>query len=129
MAHPWHHALSSAKQFGGDPKDYLKIHEWFDQTKAHMPDVRHRALLHSSFGIFLCEQVFGSTVTNASGRQIPVRVIGEQHVMEDMGGRIPTVQDWLEEIPLKPWMAMGAKRLSEEAESVKDAAEHERDSE
>jgi hypothetical protein len=45
--------------------------------------------------------------------------------MEDMGGRIPTVQDWLEEIPLKPWMAMGAKRLSEEVEAIKNAGEHE----
>jgi hypothetical protein len=38
MAHPWHHAISSTKQHGGKPEDYLKIHDWFDQTKAHMPD-------------------------------------------------------------------------------------------
>ena len=114
MAHPWHHAISSAKQHGGKPEDYLKIHDWFDQTKAHMPDVRHRAILHSSFGIFLCEQVFGSTIVNSSGKHIPVRLIGEQHVTEDMGGKIPTAQDWLEEMSLRPWMTMGARRLSAE---------------
>lgn len=109
MAHPWHHALSSAKKFGGIPEDYLAVHQWFDQTKAHQADARHRALLHSSFGIFLCEQVHGVTLTNSAGRVVPIRVIGEQHVQEDMGGTIPTVQDWLAELPLRPWMAVGAQ--------------------
>ena len=115
MAHPWHHAISSAKQFGGEAKDYLKIHDWFDQTKAHIPDVRHRAILHSSFGIYLCEQVFGTTIKNSTGRDIPVRKIGEQHVMEDFNGKIPTVQDWLEDLPMKPWM-LSAKRVAQDEE-------------
>jgi hypothetical protein len=116
MAHPFHHAQSSAKKFGGVPEDYLKIHQWFDQTKASWADVRHRAVLHSSFGIFLCEQVFGVTIKNAAGREIPVRLIGEQHVMEDLG-LIPTIQDWLEDLPFKTWMLRGAKRLSAEPTS------------
>jgi hypothetical protein len=117
MAHPWHHALSSAKRFGGNPEDYLEIHQWFDQTKAHMPDVRHRAVLHSSFGIFLCEQVFGVTITASSGREVPVRLVGEQHVMDDLGGHIPTLQDWLQDLPIRPWMALGAKALVSELET------------
>ncbi len=117
MAHPYHHSLSSAKKYGGTPEDYQAIHDWFDQTKAHLPDVRHRAILHSSFGIFLCEQVFGATITNSVGKVIPVRAIGEQHVKEDMGGKIPTVQDWLEGLPIRPWMALGAKALSRELET------------
>ncbi|MFC4637765.1 DUF6915 family protein [Deinococcus hohokamensis] len=121
MAHPWHHARSSAKKFGGTAEDYLAIHQWFDQTKAHQPDARHRALLHSSFGIFLCEQVHGVTLTNSAGRTIPVRVIGEQHVQEDMGGVIPTVQDWLAELPLRPWMAVGARGLREALEETPGA--------
>jgi hypothetical protein len=121
MAHPYHHALSSSKLFGGKPADYQAIHDWFDQTKAHLPDVRHRALLHSSFGIFLCEQVFGTTLVTSSGRTVPVRLVAEQHVQEDMGGVIPTVQDWLGELPLRPWMARGAKkRLSELGEFVEE---------
>ena len=117
MAHPYHHALSSSKKYGGVPEDYQALHDWFDQTKAHLPDVRHRALLHSSFGIFLCEQVFGTTLTTSSGCVVPVRLIAEQHVMEDMGGVIPTVQDWLGELPLRPWMARGARALSDELEA------------
>lgn len=117
LAHPYHHALSSSQKFGGRPEDYQAIHDWFDQTKAHMPDVRHRAILHSSFGIFLCEQVFGTTIKNSSGKAVPVRTIGEQHVKEDMGGQIPTVQDWLEDLPLKAWMALGSRRLSRQLEA------------
>lgn len=114
MAHPYHHAISSSKAFGGTPEEYQAIHDWFDQTKAHLPDVRHRALLHSSFGIFLCEQVFGTTLRLTNGKQVPVRLIGEQHVKEDMGGMIPTVQDWLGDLPLRPWMTRGAAALSQD---------------
>lgn len=108
MSKPYIHAQSSARKFGGKPEDYEAIHEWFDQTKAFLPDQRHRALLHSSFGIFLCAQVFGSSITNSTGKTISVRDIGEQHVLEDFGGRfIPTPQDYLQEIEYKPWMQNG----------------------
>jgi hypothetical protein len=103
MAHPYHHALSSVRQFGGCVDDYIKIHQWFDDTKAHFADFRHRALRHHSAGIFEAEKVFGATILNSGGRTVPVRVIGEQHVREDCGF-IPTVKDWLEGIPMQPWM-------------------------
>lgn len=92
---PFEHAKISAKKFGGLPTDYMKIHDWFDQTKAHVPDVRHRAVLHNSFGIFLLEQFFGSTLTNSDGDVISVRDIGEQHVLNDLG-YIPTLATVLE---------------------------------
>jgi hypothetical protein len=107
MAHPYHHALSSAKKWGGIPEDYLQIHEWFDETKAHFADFRHRALRHHSEGIFLCEGIFGVTIANSNDRQIPVRWIGEQHVLEDLG-IIPSAADWLREIAPKRWMARTA---------------------
>lgn len=102
---PQVHAESSAKKYGGKPEDYIKIHEWFDQTKAFIPDNRHRAILHSSFGIFLCEQVFGRTILNSLGKEISVRDLGEQHCLEDFHGRfIPTPQDYLENMEYKDWM-------------------------
>jgi hypothetical protein len=55
MSHPHYHSKSSARRFGGVASDYHELHEWFDQVKAHLPDVRHRAVLHSSFGIFLAQ--------------------------------------------------------------------------
>ncbi|MDV6374209.1 DUF6915 family protein [Deinococcus arenicola] len=122
MAHAWHHARSSARRFGGVPDDYLAVHGWFDQSKGHWADARHRAVLHSSFGIFLCEQFFGPTIRRASdGQHVPTRLIGEQHVLEDLG-RIPTVQDWLGDLPLQGWMLHNATPLSrmEPADSLGD---------
>ena len=103
MAHPYHHALRSAKLFGGRAEDYQAVHDWFDESKAHLPDLRHRALRHHSEGIFLCERIFGTTLRNADGKDVPVRLVGEQHVKDDLGW-IPTVKDWLENLKLQPWM-------------------------
>lgn len=97
--HPHHHALSSAKKHGGKPDDYEFIHAWFDATKAFMGDARHRALRHHAAGIFWCEQEFGSVIRNSDGKDIPVRLIAEQHVTEDMGF-IPTVEWWLSRMTL-----------------------------
>lgn len=131
MAHPHHHAVSSVRKWGGTPDDYIAVHNFFDQTKALLPDFRHRAILHSAFGIFLCEQVFGTTITLSTCRicgktrdehlcqlfepkQIPVRWVGEQHVQEDLGF-IPTATAWLERIAAEPWMNR-SRKLSRELE-------------
>jgi hypothetical protein len=36
-------------------------------------------------------------------------MILEQHIKEDCGGRIPTVQDWFENMSMKIWMNRGYK--------------------
>ncbi|AXH72454.1 MAG: hypothetical protein [Caudoviricetes sp.] len=101
---PWLHAKISAKKFGGIPEDYIEIHNWFDQTKAHIPDSRHRLILHNSFGIYLAEQQFGTIINteagykkipiliNSSGKEISIRDIAEQHVLDDLGS-IPTLYE------------------------------------
>ena len=100
---PFIHAKNSARRWGGVPQDYQHIHDWFDQTKAALPDMRHRAILHSAFGIFLCEQQFGTTITNSDGCKVSVRDIGEDHVIEDLGF-IPTLERWLQYLPTEDWM-------------------------
>ena len=102
------HCKSSVKYFGGKEEDYHKIHAWFDESKDHFGDIRHRALRHHGFGILQCECKFGITIKNSDGKKIPVRSISEQHIREDLGF-IPTVQDWLKEIQPKPWMASTKK--------------------
>lgn len=103
MSHPYHHSLSSAKQFGGIWTDYIKIHNFFDETKAHYPDMRHRALRHHAEGIFWCEQIFGVVITNSEGKNVPVRFIGEQHIKEDIGF-IPTIKQYLDHMSIENWM-------------------------
>lgn len=107
MAHPLHHAESSARKFGGRASDYQVIHDWFDASKAHLALFTHRALRHHTQGIFEAERVFGTVVANNAGRDVPVRWIGEQHVREDCQGRIPSLADWLKRIQPEPWMANG----------------------
>ena len=103
MTHSWYHATRSAEIFGGAPEDYLDIHSWFDESKAFLPDLRHRALRHHAEGVFLCERLFGVIIENAAGRKIPVRLIAEQHIQDDLGW-IPTVKDWLCNLEVQPWM-------------------------
>jgi hypothetical protein len=116
MAHPHHHAVSTVKTHGGEVEDYIEIHHWFDATKEFHGDFRHRALRHHAHGIFEAERVFGKTITNSRGREVPVRIIAEQHVVEDCGF-IPTLSDWLNCIEPKPWMNK-PRPLSKELEKV-----------
>jgi len=51
----------------------------------------------------MLETFFGTTIMNSADRVVPVRFIGEQHVLEDLG-RIPTLADWLGRIQPEPWM-------------------------
>jgi hypothetical protein len=120
MAHPYHHALSSVQKWGGCVDDYQQIHDWFDESKTHLADFRHRALRHHSEGIFMAEKIFGTTITNSAGRVVPVRYIGEQHVKEDLG-RIPTVAEWLLKIQPQSWMLGRGKNLEKELESADTA--------
>jgi len=112
MANPYHHALSSQHKWGGEIEDYIAIHTWFDESKEHHGDFRHRALRHHAQGIFEAERTFGHTIMLRTGRALPVRWIGEQHVVEDCG-RIPSLSDWLRCIRPQPWMNR-PRRLAQE---------------
>jgi hypothetical protein len=116
MSHPYHHALSSVKKWGGEVEDYIKIHNWFDESKSMWADFRHRALRHHAEGIFMCETIFGSTITLSNGKSIPTRWVGEQHVKEDLG-RIPSIQDWFSTITPQKWMGQ-TKKLEEELDET-----------
>jgi hypothetical protein len=116
---PYHHAISSAKKFGGIPDDYALIHNWFDETKAHTGDWTHRALRHHSWGIEQCIVEFGHCVVTSEGKEIPTKLVAEQHVIEDCGF-IPTVKDYLQELHQCPpnWMTK-VKTKSRDLEEAK----------
>lgn len=144
MAHSYHHAISSARKHGGSPDDTLELHNWMDSSKSAWADQRHRAILHTSFGVFLAEQHFGSreevrllrraidrvprwlqrllglriprtmpvTLPLSNGKHVPIRILAEQHVMEDCGF-VPSIEDFLKELPRQSWMSRGALKLSD----------------
>lgn len=114
MSKPFIHAISSARKFGGKPEDYIDIHDLMDLSKGAMPDNRHRALTHNSWFLSnILERVFGHTIKNSDGREVSVRDIGEQHILEDYSNKfIPTAQDFLQEMNFKQWMNNGVKEVA-----------------
>lgn len=99
MASPFVHAMNSVDKWGGNVEDYLPIHRFLDSTKLHMDTWQHRAILHNTFGVGLCEQVFGDVVRLSSGEYVEVRYIAAKHIKEDCG-YVPTIKEWLHD--LKP---------------------------
>lgn len=117
MAKPLIHAKSSARKFGGIWQDYIEIHNLLDSSKAAIPSSIHRALTHNSWFIGpngILEKIFGVSLINSDNKEISVREIGEQHILEDFAGKfIPTVQDYLSNIKIEEWMVRGHGRLPE----------------
>ena len=110
MAHPYHHALSSVKKWGGEVSDYLPLHTWFDQSKSIAGDFRHRALRHHAEGIFMLETIFGPTLTLSTGRVIPTRWVGEQHVSRISASSRPSPTGCARSGPCRGWAAPAASR-------------------
>lgn len=105
----WHHAQSAAKKWGGQPEDYIDIEEFIDSSKQIIGDVRHRSMYHHTAGIWLCQRIFGRTVTVGDrGIQVPVRLVAERHVLEDLGW-LPSPKDYINGMAISPWMS-GAQR-------------------
>lgn len=98
-----YHARSCARRWGGVSDDYLPIHEWIDESAAHVNDFRHRAMRHHSLGVAEAVARFGRMLTNSAGREVPVKQIAERHIVEDLG-RIPSVSDWIREMRSASWM-------------------------
>jgi len=146
------HAQSSAKKYGGDAGDYLELHEFMDSSKAFLGDNRHRAIFHSTAGIYYMQQIFGVDfkalgdlmqkyslpegfitdflallahnrahgvhLMNSAGDKVHVRSIAEQHILEDFRNQfIPTLQDYLSNMKLLPWMDNAIGRLSTSSET------------
>lgn len=102
------HAASSVRRWGGEAADYLPIHLFMDSSKAALADNRHRALTHNAWFIReVIPRVFGDTFTNSADKVVSTIDVAEQHVIEDYKGFIPSAQDFLAEMELKPWMQNG----------------------
>lgn len=99
----FNHCKSSVKKFGGKEEDYHAIHSWFDESKHHVADIRHRILRHHTQGIEECEKEFGIYITNSDNKKVVVKSIAEQHILEDLGF-IPSFQDWVKNIHIRTWM-------------------------
>ncbi len=109
MAHPYHHSLSSMRKWGGEVSDYLPLHTWFDLMSKAIAGISGTARCGITPRVFfMLETVFGPTLTLSSGKVIPTRWVGEQHVQEDLGF-IPSFADWMRAIRPLPWMGRAGR--------------------
>lgn len=90
----WKHSLLSKKKFGGNAQDYLAVHKFMDASKLYFFDIKHRALLHNTYGIDLCIQKFGDCIVNSENKTILVRDVAAEHCKEDLLGVVPTLTQW-----------------------------------
>lgn len=109
----WQHAVSAARRWGGDPQLYLPIEEFIDSSKKVIGDARHRSLYHHTFGVWLCQEIFGVTIEvprkDGPPKQVPVRLIAERHILEDLGW-LPSPKDYIDKMPLATWMGGSQKK-------------------
>lgn len=94
----------AVERWGGVADDYRAIIEFFDSARAYaLTDEKALWTLHNSFGIYVAEMVFGVTITNAAGKVVCVRTIGED-LVQARTGYIPSFGAILSRIRLTPWM-------------------------
>ncbi|RAJ74967.1 hypothetical protein CLV59_11013 [Chitinophaga dinghuensis] len=94
----WKHALLSKHKFTGAAQDYLQIHKFLDSSKLFCFNIRHRILLHNTYGIDLCTQRFGELLTNSDNKNVLVRDIAAEHCKEDLMGFVPTLNHWFKDV-------------------------------
>lgn len=108
---PYLHGIKHAHKYGGSPDDYADIDDFIDSSKATFPDFRHRAILHSAFGCYVVEQMFGRVRQNSAGLNYSPRDVAEDHIIQDLGF-IPTVEKYLQNMTPQPWMSGTLKNSS-----------------
>jgi hypothetical protein len=101
----------------------MELHSFMDSTKSHIPDNRHRLILHNSWGIFFVEKIFGPVwVRPSDGKSVPTRAILEQHVLEDLR-TIPTLEQCFAHVPLDNDLSRNALHLSRMEEENADTTQ------
>lgn len=93
------HSELSVVKFGGKIEDYFEIHKFIDSSKLFFFNIKHRSVLHHTFGVELCIRIFDDTLVNSDGQVVLVRDIAIEHIKEDLNGRIPTLREWFENNP------------------------------
>lgn len=111
----WQHSQSACREWGGVPEVYQEINEFIDSSKQVLGDVRHRSMYHHTMGVYLCQRIFGDTIivprmtTGGPGKLVPVRLIAERHIIEDLGF-LPTPADYIRDMPIAQWMSGSVRR-------------------
>lgn len=88
------HAKNAARKYGGVPSDYLPYEIFMDQCRGELGDIRHRLITHNAWFIhFVALKIFPRVFRNSDGNVVELLLVLEDHVREDMGGRLPTLEE------------------------------------
>lgn len=90
----WDHCRLSVRKFGGQEADYFQLHQFLDHSKLFYYHPKHRLLLHHCWGIELAAQYLGDLLVNSQGRTLLVRDVAAEHCLEDLDGRVPSLEQW-----------------------------------
>jgi hypothetical protein len=101
-----------ARRWGGMPDDYRSLIEFFDKPCEFAPDSHESAAMitHNSFGIFLAEELLGTTIslTNQNNPQRSPQLISTRSAAEGLVyariGSIPPAGNLAAHTKLKLWM-------------------------
>ncbi len=77
---------------------------------------------HHSAGVEWAIEKFGHSIANSDARTIPVKLIAEQHVMEDMGF-LPSPDWWLSQMMLVPAMNKVPTKPGQEQKGISPVEE------
>ena len=83
MGHCYHHALSSARKWGGTAETICRCTNG-STSRRKSRRTSGTARCATMPGHIRLERTFGAAITISTGRVVPVRLIGEQHVLEDL---------------------------------------------
>lgn len=113
MANAYIHSKNSVRRYGGTIDNYIEIHKKMDCSKKVVASNQHRALTHHMFWILeVMIPIFGYTITNSDGKEVCVKDICEEHILEDFGMKfIPTPQDYIEGMEMQDWMQNGVSGI------------------
>lgn len=104
-------AAGLAARWGGLPADYSALIEFFDKPREFAPERPEAAMItHNSFGLFLAEELFGSTfpLTRDNTHLPAPSIVSTRAIAEDLVyariGSIPPAGHLAARVRLKLWM-------------------------
>lgn len=96
------HALLSAEKFDCNLEDTLKLHKIIDSSKMYFPNALHRMFSHNTWFVSVLVEIIGDTIPNTkTGGELSVRDVLFEHIKEDHNNKIPSLENWIENIEIK----------------------------
>jgi hypothetical protein len=93
-----------AKTYGGQAEDYRLLQQFLQLSELYVPDVRRYALLHTTFGCAIAQDIFGSEYVRPSdGNSVSVPEVIKHLIILELGC-LAEPSSVLQALPLRTWL-------------------------